>query len=246
LPDRKKKADKEQARNTKLLAAKPDARVNVHHQNFLKNWWKLSYGRAKLIGKLSSVSRYIVCGCVTKRPIFAFVDPSIRPNAALQVFVYEDDYSFGILQSSVHWAWFTNRCSTLTERYRYTSNTVWDSFPWPQKPSLKAVEAVASAAVNLRKVRAKLLEDHRLSLRALYASMELPGNHPMKDAQKQLDDAVRAAYGMSATADALSFLLKLNEELADAEAKALPVQAPGIPACVSDPATIVSGDKLTM
>ena len=48
------------------------------------------------------------------------------------VFPFADDYSFGILQSGIHWAWFTAKCSTLTERFRYTSDTVFDTFPWPQ------------------------------------------------------------------------------------------------------------------
>ncbi len=97
-------------------------------------------------------------------------------------FAFDDDYSFGILQSGIHWVWFTNRCSTLTERFRYTSNTVWDSFPWPQSPSINAVGKVAAAAVQLRKVRAELATKHSKSLRELYRSMELPGEHPLKDA----------------------------------------------------------------
>lgn len=217
--------------------------MNVHHQNFLNQWWKLSYGRTKLIKALQPVSRYIVCARVTKRPIFAFVDPAIRPNDALQVFVFEDDYSFGILQSAAHWAWFTNRCSTLTERYRYTSNTVWDSFPWPREPSKKAVENVAAAAVELRSLRAQLMSDHKLSLRQLYASMEKPGAHPLKEANQKLDGAVRKAYGMSSTEDVLSFL-KLNAALAEKEEKGQTIHAPGIPPCINDPSAIISDDRL--
>jgi hypothetical protein len=245
LPDRKKKADKETTRNAETLKGRPGAKVNVHHQNFLNQWWKLSYGRSKLIKALQPMSRYIVCARVTKRPIFAFVDPAIRPNDALQVFVFEDDYSFGVLQSAMHWAWFTNRCSTLTERYRYTSNTVWDSFPWPQSPNKKSVEEVAAAAVQLRKVRDQLMGDHKLSLRALYASMEKPGAHPLKDAHKTLDGAVRKAYGMSEKEDVLAFLLKLNAKLAENEDRGEPIQAPGIPASINDPSSIISDDRLS-
>ena len=43
------------------------------------------------------------------------------------VFPFADDYSFGILQSGIHWLWFTTKCSTLTERFRYTSDTVFDT-----------------------------------------------------------------------------------------------------------------------
>ncbi|WP_421936750.1 type IIL restriction-modification enzyme MmeI [Phenylobacterium sp.] len=95
----------------------------------------LSYPREDLIAELAKHSRYIVCARVTKRPIFAFVDATVRPNDMVQVFAFDDDYSFGVLQSGIHWEWFTNRCSTLTERFRYTSNTVWDSFGTRQSAS---------------------------------------------------------------------------------------------------------------
>src|SRR5258707_5154292 len=109
---------------------------------------------------------------MTLRPIFEFVHKSIRPNAALIVFPFGDDYSFGILKSAIHWVWFTNRCSTLTGRFRYTSNTVFDSFPWPQGPTLKAVNKVAKAAVKLRILRRTFMHNHDLSLRELYRALD--------------------------------------------------------------------------
>ena len=89
----------------------------------------LSYPRPELIGKIEKLSRYIVCSRVTKRPIFEFINSAIRPSDALQVFPLDDNYFFGILQSTIHWLWFTERCSTLTERFPYTSNSVFDTFP---------------------------------------------------------------------------------------------------------------------
>jgi hypothetical protein len=133
-------------------------------------------------------------------------DVRIRPNDALQVFPYSDDYSFGILQSKLHWLWFVNRCSTLKSDPRYTSNTVFDTFPWPQKPSAKAIKAVAVAAVALRKMRNELRTKHNLSLRELYRSLELPGDHALKAADAALDEAVRKAYGMTAAEDPLAYL----------------------------------------
>ena len=98
-----------------------------------------------------------------------------------------------------------NRCSTLKSDYRYTSNTVFDTFPWPQKPSVKAIKAVAVAAVALRAKRDELRGKHKLSLRELYRSLELPADHPLKEVHAVLDGAVRNAYGMSATAEPLAF-----------------------------------------
>jgi hypothetical protein len=198
-----------------------------------------------LIAELAKHSRYIVCARVTKRPIFAFVDAAVRPNDMVQVFAFDDDYSFGILQSGVHWEWFTNRCSTLTERFRYTSNTVWDSFPWPQKPTLNAARKVAAAAVEVRAVRAALVEKHKKSLRELYRSMELPGEHPLKAAHAKLDAAVREAFGMTPKQEALPFLLKLNHELAAMEAAGETVQGPGLPPVVKDRKPFVTADAVT-
>jgi hypothetical protein len=113
LPDRKKKAAEEKERNAEALEANPAARVNRHRQNFLKHWWRLSYRRADLMAAISKLDRYIVCGRVTKRPIFEFLSRDIHPKAALVAFPRDDDYTFGILQSSAHWSWFTERCSTL-------------------------------------------------------------------------------------------------------------------------------------
>jgi hypothetical protein len=206
----------------------------------------MSYPREDMINSIASISRYISCGQVTKRPIFEFISNEIRPNAACMVFTHEDDYSFGVLQSGIHWIWFINRCSTLTERFRYTSNTVFDTFPWPQAPSVKAITAVASAAVALRKRRYELRAKHNLSLRELYRSLELPGDHPLKVAHATLDNAVRHAYGMTAGIDPLAHLLALNAQVATAEANGAPVQGPGLPPLVNDREAYVTEDCIKL
>lgn len=112
--------------------------------------------------------------------------------------------------------------------------------------SVMAVEDVAAAAVKLRKVRAKLLGDYKLSLRGLYASMEKPGAHPLKDAHRVLDDAVRKACRMAQKEDVLTFLLKLNPTVAVKETNSEAVQAPGIPECIKDPVRVLFDDRLRM
>jgi hypothetical protein len=246
LPDRQKRAKKEEKRNEEALQANPNARVNRHHLNFLNQWWRLSYRRSDLMEILANIPRYIACGRVTKRPIFEFYSTSIHPSDALSVFPLTDDYSFGILQSGLHWNWFTERCSTLREDFRYTSDTVFDSFPWPQAPKLEAVKAVAAAARKLRQVRRGLCEKHNLSLRELYRSAELPGNHPLDHAQDVLDSAVRKAYGMTAKADPLKFLFDLNQSLAALEEQGKAIVGPGLPAAFASDKSLRSDDCLRM
>jgi type I restriction-modification system DNA methylase subunit len=246
LKKREEALEKEKKRNEEAKKDDPKSKVNRHHQNFLKKWWLLSYPRAELIAKISKLPRYIVCGRVTKRPIFEFVHPSIRPGDALQVFTFDDDYSFGILQSGVHWKWFVERCSTLKRDFRYTSDTVYDTFPWPQKPKLAHVQRIADAAVKLRALRRKLMAENNLSLRELYRTMDFPGASPLKTAQEALDKEVRAAYGMKAKADPLAFLLDLNLKLAEYEASMKPVVKPGLLPVVKDPKPFITTDCIRM
>lgn len=242
LPTRKEAAAKEAKKNKEALEANPKAKPAKDHAMALDTWWQLFRSRSEMVKAISKLSRYIVCGRVTKRPIFEFIDPAIHPNDALQVFPYSDDYSFGILQSDTHWSWFLGRCSTLKSDFRYTSNTVFDSFPWPQKPTDKAVKHVADAGVALRAKRNELCAKHNLSFRELYRSLELPGDHPLKDVHGKLDEAVRAAYGMNQTDDPLAVLLALNAHVAAAEENGDPVQGPGLPDFVKHPATYITSD----
>ena len=244
LPDRQAAASKEKAQNDEALKANPKAKVAKDHAGALDRWWLLFRARDKMLKAVASGSRYIVCGRVTKRPIFEFLDPEIHPNDSLTVFPLEDDYSFGILQSDFHWRWFNARCSTLKADWRYTSNTVFDSFPWPQSPTLASVKAVAIAAVKLRKIRQDLRDRHNLTLRELYRTLDAPGTHPMKDAHADLDNAVRKAFGFDAKDDPLKSLFELNQQASEMEVKGETVQPPGLPAWVNDRDNYVTADRV--
>jgi hypothetical protein len=238
-PKRKQAREEEIKRNQIILKNTPNARVNHHHENFYKRWWLFSYPRPELIQKLARMGRYIACGQVMKRPIFEFISTEIRPNAALMVFTFEDDYSFGILQSSLHWLWVTNRCSTLKRDFRYTSHSVFDTFPWPQSPTIEQIEAIAAAAVALRHLRREQMHTDRLSLRELYRSLDQPGDTALHHAHAQLDACVRHAYGLTDRDAPLTFLLNLNTTIAHREANHQPVTAPGLPPIVlADPTQI--------
>jgi type II restriction/modification system DNA methylase subunit YeeA len=246
LPKREKEVEKEKARNKKVLARNKSARVNRHHENFLKSWWLMSYPREDLISRISKLERYAVCGRVMKRPIFEFVSSEIHPNDALVAFLFDDDYSFGILQSVFHWEWYTARCSTLTERFRYTSTTIYDFFPWPQSPTLALAKSVAEASRNLRNLRNDLRSKSPQSLRALYRSLELPGDNPLREAHDQLDRAVREAYGFKDAESYLEQLLSLGFDVSELESKGAVVQGPGLPRCVTNKTPFLTKDCISL
>lgn len=201
-----------------------------HHIQFYERWWQLAWSRSDLVKSASKLQgRYIACSRVTKRPLFVFVSQQIRPGDALQAFSFDDDYSFGVIQSYSHWLWFTVKCSKLAERFRYTPPSVWDTFSWPQFPAKKDVLAVAEAGRRVRAVRDEHLPKIKGGLRALYRTLELPGKSPLRDAHEALDAAVLKAYGFSARKDLLEQLLELNLAVAEREKAGEPVTAPGIP-----------------
>src|SRR3954469_18623574 len=134
------------------------------------------------------------------------------------------------------------RCSTLKRDFRYTSQTVFNSFPWPQSPTAKQIEAVAAAAVEVRRGRAGGLSVTTGGLRAVYRTLKLPGRHPLKDAHAALYAAVLAAYGFDPKKDLLAQLLELNLTVAAREKQGVKVTAPGVPPTYPDAAKLVTDD----
>jgi len=215
----------------------PDWRTNARreglergageHQRREKVWWQLKRRRAEMLAAIAGLPRYIVCVRHTQRPIFEFLERKIRPDSALTVFAFADDYSFGVLQSNVHWQWFTARCSSIGRRHRYTSETVFDAFPWPQRAEPADVRLVAERGRALRALRRSLVGEG--GLRALYREHDGDPGHPLRGAHAALDAAVMQAYGFTGE-ELLGPLLQLNRAIgADAV-------GPG------GPAALVSGD----
>ena len=219
LPDRQAGAKREAKKNKELLEASPGRTVTWHQKDFLDKWWQLGWRRGEMVSAITGLSRYIALSRVavwTRQSVYAFVSPEIRPADALQVFAFEDDYCFGILHSSYHRVYFGERCSKMREDLRYTPNTVWDTYPWPQAPTEEAVEAVADTAARLINLRDERLADG-LSLEKQYNSLRDPGRNPLRKLQEELDEAVAVAYGFSPDDDVLAQLLALNLSIAGQE-----------------------------
>ena len=245
-PTFKKRAEEEKEMNRIAKEENPDYREKKDHQRAFENWYRLFRSRKELMDIINSKERYIVCSRVSKRPIFEFINKEISPNDALAVFPVDDDYSFGVLQSTIHWDWFVARCSTLKGDWRYTSDTVFDTYPWPQNPTKKQIIEVAKWAKALRDKRNEMMEEHHLTLRQLYRIMDDTPENPVSDIQTHLDKAVQEAYGMRKDADTLQFLLNLNEKIYDKEQNGIKVQGPGLPDKISDKSNLITDDCVKM
>ena len=103
---------------------------------------------------------------------------------------------------------------------------------------------MAAAAENLRTKRRAIVEEHDIPLRELYRTLELPGNHPLKELQLEVDKAVASAYGISLRSNPLPALKDLNEKLATSEREKHTIVGPGLPKLEDLKSELISGDCL--
>ena len=165
-----------------------------------------------MLTAITPLDRYIALTIVAahgRRSIYEFVDSRIRPDASVQVFAFDDDYSFGILSSTMHRAWFDERCSRLETRPRYTPTTVWNTFPWPTPPTKIQMAMIARISAEILGLREEY-RDQGLTLGQQYDALREPGRSEFRDAHDALDAAVFDAYGFASGDDTLAQLLALN------------------------------------
>ena len=236
LPEVQKAYEEAKTQHSDMVSARSE---------HLRRWWQFWNRRDELNVALGTLRRYVGCSRVTRRPIMAFISPRICPSDLVQVFAFDDDYSFGVLQSSMHFEWFrkSSRLKIETD-LRYSVREVFETFPWPQSPAADAVVAVASAARDLRKARDYATQTIGGGLRGVYRLMELPGDNPVRSAQTRLDEAVRVAYGFPNGKGILEQLFELNQWVFAAIESRRSVTGPGIPSTVANKKTLISEDCL--
>ena len=124
--------------------------------------------------------KYIPIGFVSPDVICGNANLLI-PNATL--------YHFGILTSNVHMAWVRAVCGRLEMRYRYSSDIVYNNFPWPTptEEQKAKIEQTAQAILDARAVYPDC------SLADLYDENAMPPE--LRKAHQENDRAVMKAYG---------------------------------------------------
>lgn len=221
---------KQSAVNAEILKANPKAKPGRHHIALAERWWTHFYRRADMIAAFEDLDHYLAIGRVTtpdRRMIVVPVPVDIRPGDLVSVVALDDLYSFGLISSSAHKAWLDVRCSTLGVANRYTSSTVWDTFPWPQLPTPLQIDSVESAAQEVLNVRQHLFEAGA-TLQQMYNSIRTEGRSSLRSAHEALDGAVLAAYGFDQNFDIVEQLFALNRSIAEDE---LSTRGPGRPVC---------------
>lgn len=144
--------------------------------------------------------KYIPIGFVSPDVICGNANLLI-PNATL--------YHFGILTSNVHMAWVRAVCGRLEMRYRYSSDIVYNNFPWPTPTDEQKakIEQTAQAILDAR----ALYPDS--SLADLYDEVTMPPE--LRKAHQANDRAVMQAYGFKTMTESscVAELMKMYQKL---------------------------------
>lgn len=144
---------------------------------------------------------------------FGYVEKGSIPGDSIMLAMGADYYHFGILCSNVHMAWTRAVCGRLKGDYRYSSDIVYNNFPWPTptQEQIKKVEETAKGILNAR----NLFPDS--SYDELYDPTLMPPE--LQKAHRENDKAVMQAYGFSikdtSEADCVARLMEMYKELTE-------------------------------
>jgi hypothetical protein len=106
-------------------------RLTVNRKANRDNWWLYNWPRPELYSRIAHLDQVLVNCVVAKYVCFAFLEKRQVFSNALNVFVIEDYWHFGVLQSSIHDSWSRNYGSTLETRHRYNPTDCFETFPFP-------------------------------------------------------------------------------------------------------------------
>ena len=134
---------------------------------------------------------------------FGFIPAGIVANNKSLVIPNGNLYLFGVLISSVHMAWVKTVAGRLEMRYSYGVQTVYNTFPFC-KPTDKQKRAIEKTAQKIIEVRQNYSD---ATLADLYDPLTMPKD--LRDAHKENDSAVMAAYGFSGKMTELEIVAEL-------------------------------------
>ena len=145
------------------------------------------------------------------RPIIpmAFLSQETIASNKLQIVLGATLYHFGVLNSAMHMAWVRAVSGRLESRFSYAPS-VYNNFPWPDKPSSKNIDGIQKAAQEVLDVRNRFSGS---TLAELYDPVAMPP--ALVKAHQALDGAVDAAYGrrsFASDAERVAFLFELYQK----------------------------------
>ncbi|ANV91248.1 DNA methyltransferase [Picosynechococcus sp. PCC 8807] len=186
-------------------------------QKTRESWWLSPRPREEMRQQLENLSLYFIIPRHSKWFTFVPLNVLYLPSDSTKVVASDDFYVLGILTSDVHRQWVKAQSSTLKGDTRYTHNTCFETFPFPQVASAKLTQQIRQGMIDLHEYRTAQMEAKQWGITKLYnAFFDEPASQLHK-LHKKLDALVLKAYGFKKDDDILEKLLELNLALAEKE-----------------------------
>ena len=115
--------------------------------------------------------------------------PAVIANGSSLIIPGATLYDFGVLSSAMHVAWMRYTCGRMKSDYQYSSQIVYNNYPWPDAVSDKQRAVVEAAAQGVLDARASFPGS---TLADLYDPLAMPP--ALVKAHAELDRAVDLCY----------------------------------------------------
>ena len=139
-----------------------------------------------------------------------YVSPDVIVTDACFALPYATPYHLAILTSSAHMSWMRVVCGRLEMSYRYSNTIVYNNFIWPKSNPHQVMKITATGG-KILDARAKHPD---CSYADLYDELTMPKD--LRDAHRENDKEVLAAYGLPADLpeiEIVSHLMELNARM---------------------------------
>ncbi|GCL44283.1 DNA modification methyltransferase [Dolichospermum planctonicum] len=223
----------EEASDYEIIFAHIQNTVKIERENNRRevtklNWWQYGEKRPGMRKAIKNISCYFVVPRHSKWFIFIPGKSDWLPADSTTVIASDDFYILGILTSNVHRVWVKAQSSTLEDRTRYTHNTCFETFPFPQTVDIKIVQQIRTKTEELHEYRSQQMETKQWGITTLYNKFFTEPSSQLYKLHQQLDKLVMSAYQFNPEDDILERLLLLNLELAEKEKQGIKIIGPEI------------------
>src|SRR5262249_54388405 len=174
------------------LAYPPDSSWNKAIRD---RWWQFGLPRPALFKAITMMQRVLVRSAVSNLNCLAFVPTNQVFSHATKVFLFDDNGTFALLQSSFHTVWLEKYKSTMRTDVRYTPETCFAPFPFP-KHSEELMRIGGEYDNCRRNIMIKLQEGLTKTYKRFNNLRDTQNDiQHLRQLHVKMDNAVATAYG---------------------------------------------------
>jgi SAM-dependent methyltransferase len=194
-----------------------------------ENWWRFRRTNQPFRQAVQGLKYYFNVSRVSKWIIFLPISDHWLPGDSTTAITSDDFYVLGIITSQAHRSWVIAQSSTLKGDIRYTLSTCFQTFPFPQTPTQRQIDAIRATTLELHEYRSTQMEKKGWGITKLYNEYFHEPASQLAKLHAKLDTLTLKAYSFSSTDDLLEVLLALNLELAEKEKSGVAIVGPWAP-----------------